>query len=219
MKEEIKLKKKIIKNSPLREYIKEEMYKEINILELKEEQCLYYSERELNFMFFLIKGSIQLKLSGHDGIDINFGIFDEFVPIGEGELFNENGTRLDMYSLKDETTVIQIPKNMVLKLLKDDKFRIFMLEHQNKKLFKALERLGVQKYLGVTKYVAFSILEYSKSSILRFKNMTVFCRLLNIDRKSLYTSIKILEGKNYIIRKNKEIMIINKEELEKYIQF
>jgi CRP-like cAMP-binding protein len=206
----------IIENTPLRDFIPKKYLNRLKILNLSSGEYFHYSEKELNAIFFLIGGTIQIKQTTQDGVDINYSLLHGFNVIGEKKILLGEAGEVDFCTIRDETKILEIPLDIGMELLKDDKFKIFLLKLHCEKLHKFVWDISILHFKGVEKFLAHNILTYSQEDKFRFKNMSFLSEILSIDRKSLYNSIKKLEGKKLILRENKTIKILDRKKLEEY---
>ena len=210
---------KIIEETPLKDFIPQEYLYRLKILNLSSGEYIHYSEKELNSIFFIVDGVIQIKQTTRDGVDLNYSLLHDFNVIGEKKLlFGEVG-EVDFYTIRDETKILEIPLDIGMELIKNDKFKIFLLKLHCEKLHKFVLDISILHFKGVNKFLAHNILTYSTGDKFRFKNMSFLSEILSIDRKSLYNAIKKLEEKKLIVRKNKIFKILDKKKLEEYIKF
>lgn len=207
----------IIENTPLRGFIPKKYLNRLKILNLSSREYFHYSEKELNSIFFLIGGTIQIKQTTQDGVDLNYSLLHGFNVIGEKKiLFGGEVGEVDFCTIRDETKILEIPLDIGMELLKDDKFKIFLLKLHSEKLHKFVWDISILHFKGVEKFLAHNIITYSTEDKFRFKNMSFLSEILSIDRKSLYNAIKKLEEKKLILRENKIIEILDRKKLEEY---
>lgn len=209
----------IIEKTPLKDFIPEKYINRLKILNLSSGEYFHYSEKELNSIFFLIEGAIQIKQTTQDGVDLNYSLLHNFNTIGEKKLLFKEEVGVDFYTIRDETKILEIPLDIGFELIKNDKFKIFLLKLHCEKLHKFVWDISILHFKGVNKFLAYNILTYSINDRFRFKNMSFLSEMLSIDRKSLYNAIKKLEGKKLIVREDKSIKILDVEQLKKYIKF
>jgi CRP-like cAMP-binding protein len=210
---------KIIKKTPLNGILPKEYYNELSILNLSYGEYLHYSEKEYDSIFYLIDGVIQFKQTTQDGIDLNYGVLDDFYFVGEKKLLSGSQSEMDFYILRDNTKILKIPIKIAKKLMENQNFKIYMLELHSNKLFKLIKDISILHFKGVDRFLAYNISNYSVNGIFKFKNMSFLSILLSIDRKSLYNSIKKLENQNLIKRGKNIIEIKDRKGLEEYVRF
>lgn len=211
--------KKLIEKTPLKDFIPQKYLDRLKILNLSSGEYFHYSEKKLNSIFFIVEGIIQIKQTTQDGVDLNYSLLDHFNVIGEKKLlFGEEG-EVDFYTIRDKTKIIEVPLDVGKELIKNDRFKIFLLKLHCEKLHRFVLDISILHFKGVNKFLAHSILIYSKEEKFRFKNMSFLSEILSIDRKSLYSAVKKLEEKKLIIRENKIIKILDKEKLKEYVKF
>ncbi len=209
---------KIIEETPLKDFIPQKYLNRLKILNLSSGEFFHYSEKELNSIFFLIEGIIQIKQTTQDGVDLNYSLLHNFNIIGEKKLLFGNAGEVDFYTIRDKTKLLEIPLEVGMELIKNDKFKIFLLKLHCEKLHKFVWDISILHFMGVNKFLAHNILTYSTENKFRFKNMSFLSEILSIDRKSLYSAIKKLEEQKLIIRENKIIKILDRKKLEEYIK-
>lgn len=209
----------IIEKTPLKDFIPQKYTNRLKILNLSSGEYFHYSEEELNSTFFLIEGIIQLKQTTQDGVDLNYSLLHNFNVVGEKKLLFGGEGGVDFYTIKDKTKILEIPLDIGMELIKNDKFKIFLLKLHCEKLHKFVWDISILHFKGVKKFLAHNILTYSTEDKFRFKNMSFLSEILSIDRKSLYSAVKKLEEKKLIIRENKIIKILDRKKLEEYIKF
>lgn len=211
--------KNIIEKTPLKDFIPQKYLDRLKILNLSSGEYFHYSEKKLNSIFFIVEGIIQIKQTTQDGVDLNYSLLDDFNVIGEKKLlFGEEG-EVDFYTIKDKTKIIEVPMDIGIELIKNDSFKIFLLKLHCEKLHRFVWDISILHFKGVNKFLAHSILTYSKKEKFRFKNMSFLSEILSIDRKSLYSAIKKLEEEKLIVRENKVLKILDREKLKEYIKF
>ena len=210
---------KIIENTPLKGMIPKSYHSQLTILTLSYGEYLHYSEKESDSIFYLIDGVIQFRQTTEDGIDLNYGVLDGFYFIGERKLLFDNIGETDLYTLRDSTTILKIPIKVAEELLKNKKFKIYMLELHSNKMYKLAVDMSILHFMGVEKFLAYNVLKYSVDGIFKFKSISYLSILLSVDRKSLYNALKNLKSKDILKREKNVIEIIDKERLEEYIRF
>lgn len=211
--------KKIIEKTPLKDFIPQKYLNRLKILNLSSGEYFHYSEKKLNSIFFIIEGIIQIKQTTQDGADLNYSLLDDFNVIGEKKLlFGEEG-EVDFYTIKDKTKIIEVPLDIGIELIKNDKFKIFLLKLHCEKLHRFVWDISILHFKGVNKFLAHSILTYSKEEKFKFKSMSFLSEILSIDRKSLYSAVKKLEEEKLIVRENKILKILDREKLKEYVKF
>lgn len=210
---------KILEKTPLKDFIPGKYIHRLKILNLSSGEYFHYSEKELNSIFFLIKGVIQIKQTTQDGVNLNYGLLNDFNFIGEKKLLFKEEVGVDFYTIKDKTIILEIPLDIGLELIKNNDFKIFLLELHCKKIHKFAWDISILHFKGVSKFLAYNMLNYSINNNFKFKNMSFLSEILSIDRKSLYSAIKKLEEAKLIIRKEKNIKILDREKLKEYIKF
>ncbi len=209
----------LLNKTPLKGRIPKKFFKELKILNLSFGEYLHYSEKNFKSIFFIIDGLIQLKQSTQEGVDINYGFLEKFYFIGERKILFESGGDMDFYVLRDDTQILEIPLDIAKQLIKNEKFRIYLLELHSEKLHKLVNNISILHFMGTSKFLAHSILKYSISDTFKFKNVTFLSSILSMDRKSVYNAIKTIEKEGLIERNGNIIKILDKKKLEEYTKF
>ena len=208
----MKNKIKIIENTPLKEYISEEHYSEVKILNLKTGEHLRYYEDPIEFIYFILNGIIQVKSTTIHGKELNYAFVESFSGLGLYNLLFNKTERSDFVAITDNTVVLSVPKKFANELLKNDKFRIFILELLAIEVYRVTKYLSTLHLNGVENYLCYVLSTYKNNEI-EFKNIKVFSEMLGISRRSLFRAIKNLEESKVIKKVGNKLILLEKKEL------
>jgi CRP-like cAMP-binding protein len=214
----IKLEKisQLLNKTPLKGKIPKIFLKKLKVLNLSFGEYLHYSEKNFKSIFFILDGLVQLKQSTQEGVELNYGFIDKFHFIGERKIIFNSGGNVDFYVLRDNTQILEIPLDIAEQLIKNEKFKIYLLKLHSVKLHELVENISILHFMGTSKFLAHNILKYSIEGIFKFKNMTFLSTILSMDRKSVYNAIKALEREGLIERNGNILKILDNKKLEEY---
>jgi len=215
---ETELVKKYLVQFKLNEIIDKNLISSLEIMDFNKGECICRAGEDSPYLFLLIKGEALVKMETYDGKVIHLGFLKPLNTIGEIELIN----KVKVYGTVEAFTscrLIAIPRELAkINFLSNIHFHEFLLKKVMNK-FLSLSNSHCQLLFRPLKerfaYHLISILGKG-NRIIKFhqKKSALF---LGVSTRHLRRVIKELEMEGALMRSKRDIIILDKSILKKYI--
>lgn len=210
----------------LNQYILKFNIDKIFKMDLIEAMELHYYEKaetilkmgsELEYYYLLVDGKIKISYIFENGNSVLLKFYKPLNTIGDLEIINSLPVTCEVEAMKDTYLIAISAKFIKNNYLEDTKFLKHLVKNLSKKLQATINNTSYNFTYPLVNRLSSYLLEYVNENgyVILSASFIEIAQFLGTTYRHLRRTIKELEGRKIIEIHNKEIHVINMEELKK----
>jgi len=201
----------LISGTPLEDFLSENLKDRIRV-------CKYIGGAKIrrpDCILFLMKGTVSFSYGDSKGNPYHVVFATAFNSIGELIYYHKRQI-FDIFTLED-STVIEIPIEVIKELEQNKDFNIFILKQANKNLMDLADKMLKRNLYKLENYLAYIIINDQFNGKYIYKSMTSLASVFNVSRRNLYYAADSLIAKGLIKKGRGHFEILNEPGLNRMI--